>query len=44
MTYLDGVTWVRFGIWLAVGLVIYATYGRRHSVLRTGRESPVGTS
>ncbi|MFN8151105.1 MAG: amino acid permease [Solirubrobacterales bacterium] len=34
MKYLDGVTWVRFGIWLAIGLVIYFTYGRRHSVLR----------
>jgi APA family basic amino acid/polyamine antiporter len=44
MTYLDGVTWVRFGIWLVVGLIIYATYGRRHSVLRTDRESPVATS
>ena len=34
MKYLDGVTWVRFGIWLAIGLLIYFTYGRRHSVLR----------
>ena len=36
MTKLDGATWVRFGIWLAVGVLIYFAYGRRHSLLRKG--------
>ena len=27
-------TWVRLLVWLGVGLVVYAAYGRRHSVLR----------
>ena len=31
---LDGVTWLRFLIWFAVGLVVYAAYGYRHSLLR----------
>ncbi|MCM3688273.1 amino acid permease [Kocuria rosea] len=26
-------TWVRFGVWLLIGLAIYFFYGRRHSVL-----------
>jgi APA family basic amino acid/polyamine antiporter len=29
--------WERFGIWLAIGLVLYFTYGYRHSKLRTQR-------
>jgi APA family basic amino acid/polyamine antiporter len=36
MTTLPGATWWRFGIWLAIGLVVYFLYGRTHSRLRQG--------
>jgi APA family basic amino acid/polyamine antiporter len=26
-------TWIRFVVWMVLGLVIYAAYGRNHSVL-----------
>jgi APA family basic amino acid/polyamine antiporter len=35
MLGLPWVTWIRFGLWLAVGLVIYFAYGYRRSGLRT---------
>ena len=34
MTYLDSTTWVRFGVWMLLGLLVYAAYGYRHSNLR----------
>lgn len=34
MTELDILTWVRFGVWLVIGLCIYVFYGRRNSTLR----------
>jgi APA family basic amino acid/polyamine antiporter len=36
MRYLDRDTWIRFGVWLILGFVIYFLYGRRHSLLRRG--------
>jgi APA family basic amino acid/polyamine antiporter len=31
MIFLPGATWLRMVIWLAIGMVIYFTYGRHHS-------------
>jgi APA family basic amino acid/polyamine antiporter len=40
MLNLSGETWLRFGIWMAIGAVVYAVYGAHHSrvgkVLRAG--------
>jgi APA family basic amino acid/polyamine antiporter len=35
---LPSITWVSFFIWLVIGLVIYFSYGRRHSTLNKGQE------
>jgi APA family basic amino acid/polyamine antiporter len=37
MAGLPAVTWIRFGVWLLVGLGVYAAYGRRHSALTSVR-------
>jgi APA family basic amino acid/polyamine antiporter len=41
MTKLQHATWWRFGIWMVVGLIVYAAYSHGHSRLRRG-EDPVG--
>jgi APA family basic amino acid/polyamine antiporter len=37
MLSLPVLTWLRFFVWLAIGLIIYFLYGRRHSNLRSGK-------
>lgn len=34
MSELGVTNWLRFGIWLIIGLVLYFTYGSKHSLLR----------
>lgn len=41
MSYLRAITWLAFGAWLAVGLVVYFAYSRHHSVLN--RQVPAPT-
>jgi APA family basic amino acid/polyamine antiporter len=36
MLGLPGDTWIRFGVWLLVGLAIYLCYGAKRSRLRRG--------
>jgi APA family basic amino acid/polyamine antiporter len=31
MYKLGGINWLRLVVWLAIGLVVYFTYGRHHS-------------
>jgi APA family basic amino acid/polyamine antiporter len=41
MFQLPLVTWIRFGAWLALGVVIYLGYGYRRSRLRSGTPAPM---
>ncbi|WP_433685104.1 APC family permease [Nocardia sp. CA-119907] len=34
-TTLDGLTWVRFAVWVIVGIAVYLGYGRKRSTLAT---------
>jgi APA family basic amino acid/polyamine antiporter len=36
MVQLPNVTWIRFGVWLVIGLVLYFAYGYRNSTLGRG--------
>jgi APA family basic amino acid/polyamine antiporter len=40
MLNLTGLTWIRFAVWMVVGIAIYAGYGRRHSVLASRQAGP----
>ena len=42
MSQLELVTWLRFGAWLALGLLIYVVYGRTHSRLQRGEGPDTG--
>lgn len=33
MLNLTGLTWIRFGVWMVLGVFVYFLYGRRHSLL-----------
>jgi APA family basic amino acid/polyamine antiporter len=39
MFALPAANWLRLFVWLAIGLVIYFSYGRRHSVMRKIRDA-----
>jgi len=39
MAGLNAITWLRLLIWLIIGLVIYFTYGVKHSRVRNNQES-----
>jgi APA family basic amino acid/polyamine antiporter len=36
MLNLPGETWIRFAVWMVVGIIVYALYGRRRSRLAAG--------
>jgi APA family basic amino acid/polyamine antiporter len=38
MAGLKAVTWIRLVVWLIIGLVIYFTYGVKHSRVRNSTE------
>jgi basic amino acid/polyamine antiporter, APA family len=44
MLQLPRLTWIRFGVWLVLGLVVYFLYGIRHSRLGTAAERRAGGS
>lgn len=43
MTGLPGVTWIRFVVWLVIGLVVYFSYSIKHSLLHKTHTLPPQT-
>ncbi len=41
MYELPRATWIRFAVWLVIGLILYLAYGFRHSTMRTGEDRAV---
>lgn len=39
MVSLPGDTWIRLAVWMAIGLIIYFTYSKKHSLIRNGQVS-----
>ena len=39
MTYLNAVTWIAFGVWLVLGLIVYFGYARHRSVLNVAAQA-----
>jgi APA family basic amino acid/polyamine antiporter len=39
MLNLPAETWLRFGIWMVIGFLVYFLYGRSHSRLGRGEEA-----
>ncbi|MDX6266080.1 MAG: basic amino acid/polyamine antiporter, family [Frankiales bacterium] len=44
MLNLPTATWIRFGVWLAAGLVVCSAYGYRHSGLNGATDEPYPAS
>src|SRR5688500_268830 len=40
MAFLPLDTWIRLLVWMAIGIVIYFVYSKKHSFLRRGEENP----
>jgi APA family basic amino acid/polyamine antiporter len=40
MLGLNGVTWIRLVVWLIIGMVIYFTYGQKHSKVQKMQQQP----